>query len=447
MNFILGSSEALLPEPLSVSAVAYSIKNTLEKTFNFVRIRGEISGAKLHTSGHFYFALKDEQSVLDGVCWKGVCGRLPFKPVDGMEVICTGRITSYPARSKYQIVVEAIEVAGEGALLKVLEERRRQLAAEGLFAEERKKPLPFIPQVIGVVTSLTGAVIKDILHRLQDRFPRHVIVWPVLVQGEGAALQIATAIEGFNKLTLGGNIPKPELLIVARGGGSLEDLWPFNEEVVVRAVAASHIPLISAVGHETDTTLIDFAADWRAPTPTAAAERAVPVRRELLEITLKLSERLKRSLLRYSEGLTQYFDDWSERLLNTKTIFFTQIKQRLQTLIVQLKHPRMLLIQSEINLNNLSNRLKLSAKQYIEHRLLSFQNMTQLLQSYSFHQTLERGFCLVRSSTGEILKKAAEIRSSQMVTLTFQDGDKIAKVHHDLEKGSPFKPESQGSLF
>lgn len=447
MSFIPEPHEILLPEPLSVSAVAYSIKNTLEQIFSFVRVRGEISGAKLHTSGHFYFALKDEQSVLDGVCWKGVYGRLPFKPVDGMEVICTGRITSYPARSKYQIIVETIEVAGEGALLKVLEERRRKLAAEGLFAEERKKPLPLIPQVIGVVTSLTGAVIRDILHRLQDRFPRHVIVWPVLVQGEGAAIQIAAAIEGFNRLPLEGEIPRPELLIVARGGGSLEDLWSFNEEIVVRAVAESHIPIISAVGHETDTTLIDFAADWRAPTPTAAAERAVPVRRELLDITLKLSERLNRSLLRYIEGSTQYFDDWSERLLNTKTIFFTHIEQRLQTLVVQLKHPRMLLTQSETNLNNLTNRLNLSAKQYIEQRLLSFQNMSQLLQSYSFHRTLERGFCLVRSAKGEIFKKAAELRPQQVVTLTFQDGDKIAKIQHEAEKGSIFGPDSQGSLF
>lgn len=447
MDLILEPRESFLPEPLSVSEVAYAIKNTLEQTFNSVRIRGEISGAKLHTSGHFYFALKDEQSVLDGICWKGVYGRLPFKPVDGMEVICTGRITSYPARSKYQITVEAMEVAGEGALLKVLEDRRRKLAAEGLFAEERKKSLPLIPHVIGVVTSLTGAVIRDILHRLQDRFPRHVIVWPVLVQGEGAAIQIATAIEGFNRLTVEDTIPKPDILIVARGGGSLEDLWAFNEEIVVRAVAASHIPIISAVGHETDTTLIDFVADWRAPTPTAAAERAVPVRRELLEMTLKLSDRLNRGLLRYIEGSTQYFDDWNERLLNTKTLFFTQIKQRLETLVVQLKHPRQLLMQSETNLDNLAMRLHLSAKQYLEKRQLSFQTMAQLLQSYSFHRTLERGFCLVRSSKGEILKKTSDLRPHQIVTLTFQDGDKNAKIHSDSEKNSPFETHSQGSLF
>ena len=340
-----------------------------------------------------------------------------------------------------------MEIAGEGALLKILEERRRKLAAEGLFAEERKKSLPFIPQVIGVVTSATGAVIRDILHRLQDRFPRHVIVWPVLVQGEGAAAQIATAIESFNRLTFEGTIPRPDLLIVARGGGSLEDLWSFNEEIVVRAVARSHIPIISAVGHETDTTLIDFAADWRAPTPTAAAERAVPVRRELLDISAKLLERLNRGLLRYNEGATQYFDDWNERFLNTKTIFFTHIEQRLKTLVVQLKHPRMLLAQSEINIHNLSNRLNLSGKQYIEQRLLSFQNMAQLLQSYSFHRTLERGFCLVRSSKGEIVKKTEELRPQQIVTLTFQDGDKLAKIQSEAEKSTTVNSHSQGSLF
>ncbi|OJX14305.1 MAG: hypothetical protein BGO77_08375 [Caedibacter sp. 37-49] len=447
MNFIPENVGTVLPEPLSVSAVAYSIKNTLEQVFNNVKIKGEISGAKLHTSGHFYFSLKDEQAVLDGVCWKGNYGRLPFKPVDGMEVICAGRITSYPARSKYQIVIEAMEIAGEGALLKVLEERRRKLSAEGLFAEERKKPLPLIPQVIGVVTSATGAVIRDILHRLHDRFPRHVIVWPVLVQGEGAAIQIATAIEGFNRLTSENNIPKPDLLIVARGGGSLEDLWAFNEEIVVRAVAASDIPIISAVGHETDTTLIDFVADWRAPTPTAAAEKAVPVRRELLTIILKLSDRLTRGSLRYLEGLIQYFDDWNERFINTKTMFFTHLKQHLQTLIVQLKHPRMLLSQSEININNLKERLQLSIKQFLERESLSFRNIAQLLQSYSFHQTLERGFCLVRSTKGEILQKAIELRPLQVVTLTFHDGEKTAKIQSAEEDNDVKKPNLQGSLF
>ncbi|MHA1600379.1 MAG: exodeoxyribonuclease VII large subunit, partial [Alphaproteobacteria bacterium] len=270
----------------SVSEVSQAIKRTLEGNFEWVRVRGEISGFKRAASGHLYMSLKDENAVLDAVCWRGNAGRLALVPEDGMEVIASGRITSYPGRSKYQIVIESLELAGEGALLKLLEARKRALAAEGLFDTARKRPLPYLPEVIGVVTSPTGAVIRDILHRLADRFPRHVLVWPVLVQGEGAAEQVAAAIRGFNDLPAdlltGGPVRRPDLLIVARGGGSLEDLWAFNEEVVVRAAADSAIPLISAVGHETDNTLIDLAADRRAPTPSAAAEMAVPVRAELV---------------------------------------------------------------------------------------------------------------------------------------------------------------------
>jgi len=251
----------------SVSEISQAIKRTLEGTFEWVRVRGEISGFKRAGSGHLYMSLKDQDAVLDGVCWRGVAGRLSIAPEDGMEVIASGRVTSYAGRSKYQLVIEQLELAGEGALLKLLEERKRKLAAEGLFDEARKRPLPYLPEVIGVVTSPTGAVIRDILHRLADRFPRRVLVWPVLVQGEGAAEQVAAAIQGFNALPEQGPVPRPDLLIVARGGGSLEDLWAFNEEAVARAAAASRIPLISAVGHETDITLIDFAADLR---PVAA---------------------------------------------------------------------------------------------------------------------------------------------------------------------------------
>src|ERR1700674_4378481 len=270
-----------LPE-FTVSEISQAVKRTLEGNFERVRVRGEISGFKRAASGHLYFALKDEEAKLDGVCWRGTAGRLAIAPEDGLEVIATGRISSYPRRSSYQLIIESLELAGEGALLKLLEERRKKLAAEGLFDPARKQALPFLPEVIGVVTSPTGAVIRDILHRLRDRFPRHVLIWPVLVQGEGAKDQIAAAIAGFNAIVPGGKVPRPDLLIVARGGGSLEDLWAFNEEIVVRAAAESRIPLISAVGHETDTTLIDFAADVRAPTPTAAAEMAVPVRAELV---------------------------------------------------------------------------------------------------------------------------------------------------------------------
>ena len=277
------AAEALLNAPeFTVSELSSALKRTVEDAYGHVRVRGEISGFRgAHSSGHCYFALKDESAKIEAVIWKGVHGRMRFKPQEGLEVIATGKLTTYPGSSKYQIVIEAIEPAGIGALMALMEERKRKLAAEGLFDEARKQLLPWLPEVIGVVTSPTGAVIRDILHRLEDRFPRHVLVWPVRVQGEGSAEQIAAAIRGFNALPEGGKIPRPDVLIVARGGGSLEDLWSFNEEIVVRAAAESMIPLISAVGHETDITLIDFAADKRAPTPTAAAEMAVPVRAEL----------------------------------------------------------------------------------------------------------------------------------------------------------------------
>ncbi|MBT5073565.1 MAG: exodeoxyribonuclease VII large subunit, partial [Kordiimonadaceae bacterium] len=266
----------------TVTELSLALKRTVEDQFGFVKIRGEISGCKRAASGHVYLNLKDDKSVIDGIMWKGVAGRLTFRPEDGLEVVCSGKLTTYPGRSKYQIVIDKMEVAGEGALMALLEKRKKELAAEGLFDQERKQAIPYLPKVIGVVTSPTGSVIRDILHRLSDRFARHVLVWPVLVQGEGAAKQIADAIDGFNAMDVHGDIPKPDVLIVARGGGSLEDLWCFNEEEVARAVARSNIPLISAVGHETDTTIIDYVSDFRSPTPSAAAERAVPVRDDLI---------------------------------------------------------------------------------------------------------------------------------------------------------------------
>jgi len=287
------AAEALINAPeFTVSELSSALKRTVEEAYGHVRVRGEISGFRgPHSSGHCYFALKDESAKIEAVIWKTAYSRMRFKPQEGLEVIATGKLTTYPGSSKYQIVIEALEPAGIGALMALMEERKRKLAAEGLFDEARKQLLPWLPEVIGVVTSPTGAVIRDILHRLADRFPRRVLVWPVKVQGEGSAEQVAAAIRGFNALPAGGKIPRPDLLIVARGGGSLEDLWSFNEEIVVRAAAESMIPLISAVGHETDITLIDFAADKRAPTPTAAAEMAVPVRAELFVEVTSLARR------------------------------------------------------------------------------------------------------------------------------------------------------------
>ncbi len=286
----------------SVSEISAALKRTVEDNFGHVRVRGEISGYRgPHSSGHAYFALKDDKAKLEAVIWRTSMARLRFRPEEGMEVIAVGKLTTFPGSSKYQIVIETLEPAGIGALMALLEERRRKLAAEGLFDQARKRPLPYLPAVIGVVTSPTGAVIRDILHRLADRFPVHVLVWPVRVQGETSAAEVAAAIAGFNALVPGGPIPRPDLLIVARGGGSLEDLWSFNEEIVVRAAAASDIPLISAVGHETDTTLIDFASDLRAPTPTGAAEMAVPVRAELVAAVTGLGQRLDNAAFRHIE--------------------------------------------------------------------------------------------------------------------------------------------------
>ena len=288
----------------TVSELSSAIKRALEDGFGYVRLRGEVSGYRgPHSSGHAYFGLKDDKSKIDAVIWKGNFQRLRFKPEEGMEVIAQGRLTTYPGSSKYQIVIETLEPAGAGALMAILEERKRKLGAEGLFADERKRPLPFLPRVVGIVTSPSGAVIRDMLAGFAERFPTHVVLWPVRVQGEGSAQEVANAIRGFNAMAPGGRLPRPDVLIVARGGGSLEDLWGFNEEIVVRAVADSQIPLISAVGHETDWTLIDLVADARAPTPTKAAEWAVPKFSELTDNTLKLEMRIRVAVRRVLQSM------------------------------------------------------------------------------------------------------------------------------------------------
>src|SRR5579864_331884 len=421
-----------LPE-YTVSEISLAVKRSLEQGFAYVRVRGEISGFKRHSSGHCYLSLKDSDAALDAVIWRQTAQRLVVKPEDGIEVVCTGRITTYPGRSKYQLVVESMELAGVGALLKMLEDRRKRLAAEGLFDAARKRPLPYLPDVIGVVTSPTGAVIRDILHRLDDRFPRHVLVWPVIVQGEGAAEQVAAAIEGFNALQPGGAVPRPDLLIVARGGGSLEDLMAFNEEIVVRAAAASRIPLIAAVGHETDTTLIDFAADRRAPTPTAAAEMAVPVRLELVaEINAKatrLTGALSRGLAEHKTHLrglarglpdpasligsaAQRLDDRAERLSNGLTQLLRLRAAQLKTGATRL---RPLLLRTELaqlqrRSDELQLRLRAAKDRFIERQRGMIESAGARLLSFyrALEQQLDRGYAIVRAK-GHILTAAEQV--------------------------------------
>jgi len=407
---------------LSVSALSQVIKQTVEQHFGRIQVRGEISGGKLHTSGHFYCALKDQNAVMDAVCWRGVVGRLPFKPVDGMEVICHGKITTYAPRSKYQLVIERMEPAGEGALLKLLEERKRKLAAEGLFAAERKQLIPSFPRVIGVVTSPTGAVIRDILHRLSDRFPCHVLLWPVLVQGEGAAREIASAIQGFNAIDGKGEIPKPDVLIVGRGGGSLEDLWAFNEEEVIRAAADSDIPLVSAVGHETDTTLIDYASDLRAPTPTAAAELAVPVRAELRALVNDCESRLRTGLVRLVEENTRRSDETSDRLVNAIRMMLVNKAHIAKGIIGQLRHPRELVNYKEQMLEGIAGRLALGMNRIMSDKQQQFSARGQLLESYSYHKTLQRGFSIVKDCSGALISSIGQTQTGEHIQVTLSDG-------------------------
>jgi exodeoxyribonuclease VII large subunit len=430
----------------SVSELSQSIKRMVEDHFGRLRIRGEVSGFKQAASGHVYFRLKDDQSVIDAVMWRGTAAKLPFKPEDGLEVIATGKITTYPGRSSYQIVVDHMEPAGAGALMAILEKRKKQLEAEGLFAASRKKPIPFLPSVVGVITSPTGAVIRDILHRIEDRFPVHVIVWPVMVQGEGAAEQVAAAIDGFNSLDAASGIPRPDVLIVARGGGSIEDLWAFNEEITVRAAADSKIPLISAVGHETDTTLIDFAADRRAPTPTAAAEMAVPVREELWlgvkQLDARLTEAVQRAVSQRAdrlEGLArglprpvqlletalQRLDDWSERLHGALPALLARKEQQLGMLAAGL-HPQALWAELKAfheRLQESALRIHASMLRLIDARLDRLNNVSALLESLNYKRVLERGFALVRDDKGHVVTSAGKAKSSTSLSLTFSDGE------------------------
>jgi len=452
-----------LPE-WTVSELSAALKKTVEDAYGYVRVRGEVSGFKgASPSGHVYFRLKDDRAVLEGVIWKGVYGRMRVKPEEGLDVIVSGKLTTFAGSSKYQIVIDTLEPAGIGALMKLLEERKKKLAAEGLFDEARKQLLPFLPEVIGVVTSPTGAVIRDILHRLADRFPRRVLVWPVRVQGEASAAEVANAISGFNALPERGPLPRPDLIIVARGGGSLEDLWSFNEEIVVRAAADSMIPLISAVGHETDVTLIDFAADKRAPTPTAAAEMAVPVRSELIG---ELISKARRALASWQRGQEhrrtelraaaralpaldellavprQRLDACAERLPRALIANAQSHHRRLTSVAARLS-PRLLkqrLARSSEIIVALGQRSKRARENYLQRRADRLRSAGQLLAAFSYRGVLARGFALVRDDAGQPLRSAAAVAGGMRLAIEFADGRVGATADGDA---APAKAESK----
>ena len=471
----------------------------IEDTFGHVRVKGELGRVTIAKSGHCYLDIKDDRAVINSIIWKGQMSRLSMLPEEGMEVICEGKLTTYPGRSNYQLVISKMELAGAGALMALFEKRKRALEAEGLFAPERKRDLPFMPKTIGVVTSPTGAVIRDILHRISDRFPSHVLVWPVLVQGDRAAQQIASAVTGFNQAD---GFARPDVLIVARGGGSLEDLWCFNEEVVVRAVASSDIPVISAVGHETDWTLVDYASDYRAPTPTGAAEVAVPVRADWLETVADYGLRMTRGLRRnVSERNTrlsaarlprleavlsspqQRLDLTSARLPKPEQLFAPMAQKldrarlpRLQNIITpfearlhRLQIPRVerlllplsqRLVQTGQRLRpdaikrenmrrserliQFGNRIENGANRKIETQTKRLDKAAQLLEAFSYQGVLKRGFAVVSDDRGKLVRSKDGVSSGEGVTLTFADGAREAVIAGGTVKMKPKpKPKKQ----
>ena len=498
-----------LPE-LTVSELSIALKRTIEDAYGYVRVRGELGKVSYHSNGHVYFDLKDDRACIAGVIWRSSATRIKIKLEAGLEVVTTGRLTTYPGRSQYQLIVETIEPAGLGALMALLEERRKKFIAEVLFDEARKQLLPYLPKMIGVITSPTGAVIRDILHRLADRFPRHVLLWPVKVQGEGSAAEVAAAIEGFNALKEGGRLPRPDLIIVARGGGSLEDLWSFNEEVVVRAAAASMIPLISAVGHETDVTLIDFAADRRAPTPTAAAEMAVPVRAELMVDVNSLARRAlsswqrnqdaRRSELRaaaralpdadevlalprqrldhaaaaltralhanaqiHRVGFSRIAGRLSQHLLRgtveRRRERYAGIALRLRaSLAANITASRTRIARQKERVAVFAGRAERAVRGLITARLARCERDGQLLAAFSYRGVLARGFALVRDAAGQPLRSAAAVVAGTAMEIEFVDGRVGARADGRVSAVKPFpalpRPRSrrdgdpgQGNLF
>ncbi len=429
----------------SVSELSGALKRMIEGEFSHVRIRGEVGRVARPASGHLYFDLKDDKSVIAAVTWKGQAAKLATQPEEGLEVVATGKITTFAGQSRYQMIVSGMAVAGVGALMAQLEKRKKALAAEGLFDASRKQDIPYLPEVIGVVTSPSGAVIRDILHRLRDRFPRKVIIWPVAVQGEKCAPEVTAAIEGFNKMTPGGAMPRPDLIIVARGGGSIEDLWGFNEESVVRAAFASDIPLISAVGHETDTTLIDYASDLRAPTPTAAAEHAVPVRADLMGWISSMEERRVRSLAASLENKRQRLRDLGRALPNPAEMVAMQGQRldmlgdrlpRALTAAATAKRSRLVQAGAGLRPQALSNQvtqrkevldrlfknLNTNAKTSVDRLRGQLDGLERIRQTLGYEATLKRGYAVVRDQAGKVVMTADAAKGADALEIEFQDG-------------------------
>ena len=434
--------------PLSVSELSLALKGFVEGTFKNVRVKGEVSGMKLASSGHLYLTLKDENAVLNAVCWRNIASKLPVKMEEGLEVICQGNITTYIRRSYYQITIQSIRLAGHGSLLAMLEKRKKELAKEGLFDPSRKKPLPKMPAKIGVVTSMTGAVIRDIVHRLKERSITNLAVWDVAVQGSSAAFEVSEAILGFNQMPV---YQRPDLLIVARGGGSIEDLWAFNEEVVVRAVAESQIPIISAVGHETDTTLIDYASDRRAPTPTAAAEIAAPVKSDLerqvnkygaalsnaLPNLLKLKEgelerlsiRLKATSRRFDQHLLQVQNKTLRLTHGLRQLFATK-KNQIEPLSRQLR-PTLLSKLTEyhsLHLVQLTERMERAGRSQLDQSENKLLMLVKLISSYDYKATLKRGFSVIKKGSGQVVISAKDLRPQEAIEIEFFDGVQKAEI-------------------
>lgn len=461
----------------SVTEVSFAIKRTIEDTYGYVRVRGELGRISRPGSGHIYLDLKDDKSVLSAVIWRGVAGKLKIQPEQGLEVIATGKVTTFPGQSKYQMVIDAIEPAGAGALMALLEERKKKLTAEGLFDPARKQLLPALPKVIGVVTSPTGAVIRDILHRISDRFPVHVLVWPVRVQGESCGEEVATGIRGFNALPEGGSIPRPDLIIVARGGGSLEDLWGFNDESVVRAAADSDIPLISAVGHETDWTLIDYAADVRAPTPTGAAEMAVPVRAELVATIDDLARRNGTGLLRLLQTRRtelraaaaalpaardllalprQRFDMAAGRLGQSLKINTQAHRGKYQAASARLSLSSLenSLRQARERMNGLTDRNTRAFGVNTDAKRPRLDGLSKLLNTLSYKSVLDRGYALVRGEDGTPIFRANDVTAGMGLSIEFADeqivqasaaGDGVSVAKPTASAPAKKKSEAQSS--